>query len=163
MWYLVGLGGIFQSLMLLLLLDLGLCVCVCVCVPLQEFDYRSSKFPPQCFFKNIYMFHAQIMGVQRNSLFHVEMKKRTKGLLRSFNPCNSLSPKNKFNLHLSFFLCFKHRLWVSLEVSLNVEMKKGRNFEIIKPTFPFPPKTKFHLSFFNVSSIDYQDFTFLML
>lgn len=47
------------------------------------------------------------MGVQRNSLFHVEIKKRTKGILRSCNPCNSLSPKNKFNLHLSFFLMFQ--------------------------------------------------------
>ncbi len=52
------------------------------------------------------------MGVQRNSLLHVEMKKRRKGILRSQPTDVTLSPKNKFNFHLSFFLCFKHRLWV---------------------------------------------------
>ncbi len=164
MWYLVvvvGGGGVFQSLMLLLLLlDLGLSVCA------QEFDYPSSKTPapitntpipekqnstlvffflffvfPKNFCFN--MFHAQIMGVPRNSLFHVEMKKKKKGNLRSCNPCNSLSSPPKINLifHLSFFLWFQAQIMGPLQrFLLMLKCKKGRNFEIVKPTFPFPQK-----------------------
>lgn len=91
------------------------------------------------------------LWVSRGTLFFMlKWKREGKEFLRSCNPCNSISsPPLKINLisTFSFFLCFEHRLWVSSEVSFNVEMKKGRNFEIIKPTFPFPQKQIFSLVF----------------